>query len=263
MKYFCLSFDLEEFDVPKEIGLQINEEEMFSISFEGVKRIKRLVDKYNISSTFFVTTDFYKRYKGFVKELSRKHEIAFHGEHNKDYSKISSKDFLKSIREGKRLIEKGTGKKVSGFRAPRMMVPDYSLLKKVDIKYDASLHPTYIPMRYNHFFSSRKIFKKEGVVVVPTSVLPLLRAPFTWAWFRNFSLAYSKVCTSLCLSIDGYVNIYFHPWEFVELNAWKIPNIFVRNTGKAMSNKLDNYLNWLAHKDVSFLTLEKLVKRFS
>lgn len=261
MKYFCLSFDLEEFDIPLEFNTYINKEDMLNISLEGTKNILSLIEKYKIKSTFFVTTDFYRRYPDLIKNISKIHEIASHGEHNKDYNKMKDNEIIESIKQNKLLLENGIKRKITGFRAPRMLILKHSILRKANIKYDASLHPTYVPGRYNHLFRSRKISRKEGVMVIPTSVSPFTRTPMTWLWFRNLGLKYAKICTNLCFLTDSYVNIYFHPWEFVSLTNWKIPTIIKRNTGKIIYNKLDKYISWLIRKRVNFITLNELAEK--
>lgn len=263
MKYFCLSFDLEEFDIPLEFGKNINKDEMFNISLEGTKKILELIKKYDIKATFFVTTGFYQMYPELVMAISKTHEIACHGEHCKDYSKLEENEIFNSIQQNKLLLEKGIKKKVAGFRSPRMLATDSHIVKKTGIEYDASLHPTYIPGRYNHFFASRKIFKRGGLTMVPASVVPFVRMPFAWLWFRNLGLTYAKMCTKLCFLTDPYANIYFHSWEFMPLTNWDVPSIFKRNTGKIVYNKLDKYICWLIHKKVKFLTLNELSKKFN
>jgi len=261
LKYFCLSFDLEEFDIPKEIGKDINKEESFKISLEGTKKILDLLKKHNIKATFFVTTEFYRKYPQLIKEISKTHEIACHGEHDKDYGKISENESFKSVKQNMLLLKKGIKKNVIGFRAPRMSSPQYKVLKKAGLKYDASLHPTYVPRRYNHMFSPRKVFKREEITIIPTSVTPILRLPITWLWFRNLGLSYSKMCTRLCFLTDSYVSIYFHPWEFVSLSKLNIPTLFKRNTGEALCNKLRKYIIWLVNKNVNFVTLGDIAKK--
>lgn len=172
---------------------------MFRTSLEGTKCVMDLLKRHNIRATFFVTTGFCKEYPKIVKELSKDNEIACHGEHNQDYQKLEESEVLKSIEQNKALLEKTIGRKVFGFRAPRMFAPGYAALKKLGLSYDASLHPTCVPGRYNHFLSPRKIFKKGGIVVIPTSTVPFIRAPFTWLWFRNLGMAYSKLVQT-CVS---------------------------------------------------------------
>lgn len=262
MKYFALSFDLEEFDIPLEFGKKIDKEEMFEISFRGTKEILNLLEKYNTKSTFFVTKAFYQKYPKLITDISKTHEIALHGEHNKNYAKINEDEALESLEQTKSLIERGIKKKITGFRAPRMLPPNYNVLKEIGIKYDASLHPTYIPTRYNNLFKPRKIFRKEGIKIIPTSVAPFIRLPITYLWFRNFGLNYTKICTNLCSLTDTYGNIYFHPWEFISLKNQEIPKIFKKNTGKKMIIMLDKYIRWLKKKRVNFVTLDELSKLF-
>lgn len=260
MKYFSLSFDLEEFDMPKEFGTNIGTKEMLNVSFEGAKKISELIQEQDITATFFITTNFLQAYPRIIKSLSKTHEIACHGEHDKCYSNFSSKDMVRSIKQNKSSLEKITNKRVKGFRSPRMMTPDYALLKKLGFEYDASLHPTYVPGRYNNIFEPRTMFKKYGLNIIPTSVTPITRFPMTWFWFRNLGLKYVKACTRMCFLTDPYVNIYFHPWEFISLGGYNIPPVFKRNTGESIYRNLKKYVMWLKGKGVRFITMDEISK---
>ncbi|MBU4501410.1 MAG: polysaccharide deacetylase family protein, partial [Nanoarchaeota archaeon] len=194
MKYFCLSFDIEEFDVPLEFNKSISEENMFGISHKGTKRIISLLDNRRLKATFFTTARFAMKYPSLIKRISEKHEVALHGyKHDSNYKTMSDSEAYEELLKAKEEIEKIISKKIYGFRAPRMMSPSLKVLKRLGLKYNASLHPTYVPGRYNHFFKPRKIFEKDDVTVIPTSVVPLVRMPMTWLWFRNLGLNYSKV----------------------------------------------------------------------
>jgi len=59
MKYILLSFDLEEFDLPREFNIEINDEEMYKISYEGCNNLLKIL---NVKSTFFVTANFARKY---------------------------------------------------------------------------------------------------------------------------------------------------------------------------------------------------------
>jgi len=257
MKYFALSFDLEEFDIPLEFNQNIIKDEMLNISYKGTKNLLNILEKHNIKATFFVTKEFYQKYPKLINNLSKTHEIALHGEHDKNYRELSREESLKSLKETKETIEKGIKKKILGFRAPRMMPPSYEILKEIGITYDSSLHPTIVPGRYNNFLMPRKPYEKLGIKIIPVSVIPLIRAPIVWL-FRNFPLIYSKTCTNLCYLTDKHVNIYFHPWEFTDIKNYKIPLIMKYKTGKPLINKLDKYLSWLKRKKVKFITLKEI-----
>ncbi len=260
MKYFCLSFDIEEFDLPLELGKNFSKEKSFNISYKGLHNILNILKRHkNLKVTFFVTKEFCRRYPDLIKKLSNDHEIGCHGEHNKDYKNLSNKEAFESLKVCKRLLEKTIKKEVLGFRAPRMSTANPAVLKKLGFKYDASLHPTYVPGRYNNFFKPKKIFKKNGLIIIPTSVSPIFRIPLTWLWFRNFSLAYSKINTVLYFLKDSYMNIYFHPWEFIDLTKEEIPLLFKRNTGKKLCEKLSQYISWLYSKKIKFIPLKELL----
>lgn len=261
MKYFCLSFDLEEFDLPKEFGVNLEDETMYKESFEGAKKVLRLLDVLSLNATFFVTARFALKYPILIKNISKKHEIALHGyKHDSNYSKMSDFKVFEELSKAKEEIESIISKKVYGFRAPRMMPPSFKILKDLGFVYDSSLHPTYVPGRYNNFFKNRKAKIKKGVVQIPVSVTPLFRLPFTWLWFRNFGLNYAKACTKLSVLDNNFVSIYFHPWEFQDLKNYNLPFYAKKNTGPWLSDNLKDYLIWCKKEGFEFLTINKYVK---
>ena len=136
--------------------------------------------------------------------------------------------------------QKIINKKINCFRAPRFQPPDYNILEKIGIIYDSSLHPTYIPGRYNHFFLKMEIFSKDGVKIIPLSVSPILRLPLFWLAFRNLPLFYSKYITN---RNKKYACLVFHSWEFVNIKNIDLPLLIKRNTGERLIRKLQKYIN--------------------
>ena len=158
-KNILLTFDLEEFDLPIEYGIDIKDEDMFSISLNGCLKILNILKNYKINSTFFVTGFFGKKYPKLIKKISMSgHEIALHGyKHSQKYSQLGKEDFLKNIKKNKKILEENYNKRILGFRSPRMEMVPFDVLKKAGLKYDSSLHPTYVLSRYNNFTFSRSI----------------------------------------------------------------------------------------------------------
>ena len=251
VKNICLTFDVEEFDLPKEYGISISEDEMNNVSLEGLKNILNLVNSFDVKCTFFVTTVFALKNKKLIKEMALKHEIGYHGYLHSDDYRVS----FGNLEKGKKELEKIIGKNVVGFRAPRMFGPKRDLLKNLGFVYDSSYVPTYMPGRYNNFFGKREIFN-DSIFVIPVTVLPLLRIPFIWFIFRNFGLWFAKLCTYS----NSYVNQYFHPWEFVDLKDYNVPFFVKRKTGDKCLNLLRKYIQWCKKKKYSFITLNELVK---
>ncbi len=247
-KFLLLNFDVEEFTPKTKRKISIREREQLETSSLGLEKLLKLLDRHRITSTFFTTLKFAKQNHGIIGRLVREgHELALHGyEHTDNYKAMQKDEAYKRIKKAKEELEKRFKTKISGFRAPRFEVPDYSVLKKAGIKYDSSLHPTYVPGRYNNFRSPRCVFVKDGVVVIPVSVTPLVRLPFSWIWFRNLGLNYAKICTKPSLLDQNFINIFFHSWEFAELNGYafgrELPAPFMRNTGEKLVGMLEKYI---------------------
>jgi hypothetical protein len=263
-KYILLTFDLEEFDLPLEYDEQISKQKQIEISKKGFKKLLSLLAKHNVKATFFVTANFALANSKLIRHLSKKYEIALHGlTHRDDYRHMDEETALERLREGKEIIEKIIGKKIYGFRAPRFHVKKIKLLPSIGLKYDSSLHPTYIPGRYNNFFTERKIHKHGKLIEIPLSVTSVLRLPLFWFAFRNLGLNYAKFCTMWCFLDSGYVMLLFHPWEFIDLNSlnFKLPAYIKRDTGKILFSKLDNYIQWAERKGYRFETVREFLKR--
>lgn len=254
-KKVLLTFDLEEFDLIKGDG-------QYSISYKGAKILDSLLDAHGVRATFFTTAKFAQHYPKLIKSLSKKdHEIALHGyAHHHDYSKMPKEDSLNYLKKGKFEIEKLTKKKIMGFRAPRILPPAYEILKKIGIKYDSSLHPTYVPGRYNRFLSKRLPFVEGGIRIIPISVTKNLRAPISWLWFRNLGLPYIKSCIKFGLIDMNYLNIYFHPWEFTNLEEHKLPLLIKRQTGEKFVILMEDFIQWCSKKKMQFSTIENWIK---
>ncbi len=257
MKNLLLTFDVEEFSLPRVLyNLNLNKKEL-EISYKGLNKLLKILNKYKAKATFFTTAFFAKSYPKLIKKLSKTHEVALHGlYHTDNYSVLSKQEAYKKIKEAKQILEKIINKKILGFRAPLFSPPNYDILKKLKFKYDSSLNPIFLPGNYNNFFKKRKIHKKQDVFVLPISATPLLRLPLSWIFFRNFGLIYAKICTKLCLLDQKYIMLLFHPWEFINLNHLKIGKLIKRNTGEKLIKMLDLYLEWCNKNNIKNSTIK-------
>ena len=249
MKYLLLTFDIEQFVLPIEKNVAHNVEDLFSISYNGTHKIIKFLDKHKITSTFFITYEYALKYPDIVEVLiENNHEIALHGySHMHNYKTMTESKAFRYLKEAKSCMETKFRIKIRGFRAPRLQAPTMSLLKRLGFTYDSSLHPTFVPGRYFNLLKHRTVFK-DIIWEIPISVTPL-RLPFSWFWFKNLGLTYSKLCTIANLKSSDYVNIYFHPWEFedVKLNT-VLPNLALRNNGSKLLEILNEYVKWIRIK---------------
>ncbi len=157
MKHILLTFDVEEFDWPLQFGHPMTQKQMFEIPKKGLTDTLALLDKYDVQATFFTTANFAKKYSSLIKQMSKKHEIACHGyQHSDSYMKDLSK-----LSRAKDELEKIIQKKITGFRAPRFEIKNISELSRFGFLYDSSMHPTFIPGRYQNVSKKRTIHKNR------------------------------------------------------------------------------------------------------
>ena len=253
-KYLLLTFDLEEFNLPLEIDEKIGYNEMFSISYKGLLEVLKILDKFNIKATFFTTLAFGQRFPKMINKIVNKgNEIALH-------HSLNSGEFMNSILNEKRKLEDIIGIKILGIRMHKLKVPPFKLLKKLGFKYDSSIHPTIIPGRYNYLPYPTGLYITEGILEISISVTPLLRLPFSFLWFRNFGLSYTKFCTLFSTLNREFINVYYHPWEFTNIDKFPLPFYIKRNCGKNMIIKMKKYINWHLNKNFKPITICEFIK---
>lgn len=245
-----LSFDTEEFDLPREHGGEISLEEGVKVSSEGLEKILKLLKKHGVKATFFITGNFAKINPDLVLKIKKDgHEIACHGV---DHFEPKKSD----ITESKKIIEKVAGVKVYGYRQPRMFEISYTELSKCEYKYDSSVNPAFIPGRYNHFDVPRKPFLKEGVLEIPTSVATFMRVPLFWLALHLFPKRLYLKFVKMAAKKTGYFATYFHPWEFSdELASYEtVPFYIKRNSGDKLIERLDFLISNLKKQGYEFET---------
>ena len=77
-----LSFDVEQFDIPTEYGIDIDVDKQFEIGRAGLATVLELLDKHEAPATFFITAEFAQRYTRLVRTIVERsvgggrHEIA-------------------------------------------------------------------------------------------------------------------------------------------------------------------------------------------
>jgi hypothetical protein len=248
-----LSFDVEEFDMPLEYGQQVSEEEQFNTGFEGFEVVMDIIDTAAVPVTLFTTANFAQRYPAYMQQLNPQHEIASHTFY---HTHFNNEDLLAS----KIKLEEITGKKVSGLRMPRMRKVDIKEVKAAGYRYDSSINPTWIPGRYNNLHLPRTPYVDQGTLRIPASVSPTLRLPLFWLAFKNYPYNVFRHLVKQTIKSDGYVCLYFHPWEFVDLSNYTMPSYTKRLAGKPLQQRLVNLIADLKG-EYEFATMEKYLEQ--
>jgi len=247
-----LSFDLEEFDIPNEFGASQPVEQQLAVTREGMHGLLPLLNALNIPCTFFTTAFYAQQNEDAMQALAGNHEIASHSFY---HSRFSEDD----LQASRNVLSAITGQSIAGFRMPRLAPVDKRLITDAGYLYDASLHPTWLPGRYNHLDQPRTLFKQDGLWRMPSSVTPSLRIPLFWLAFKNLPLWFIKRCSLQVLQADGYLSLYYHPWEYADLSAYRQLPLYVRrSSGSRLLNKLRVYLQWLQTM-ASFSTMEAFI----
>lgn len=231
----CISFDVEEFDLPLEYGKQITMEQQLEIGFKGLQAIRPVLDFPQIQSTLFTTAHFADHFPTDIRSLAEKHEIASHTYY---HSSFKTEDLLAS----RLRLEELTGKQVLGLRMPRMMNVPVEDILAAGYTYDSSVHPTWVPGRYNNFDLPRTAYVENGLKRIPASVSPLIRIPLFWLAFKNFPTWFYDAVARWTYESDGSLMLYFHPWEFTDITSFGLPKYL---TTGCEGRNLENLLRFM------------------
>ena len=252
MPKILLSFDVEEFDMPLEYNFNISIETQMEIGKKGLDNLMPILNNDNYTTTLFTTANFANKYPDSIKALSDKHEIASHTFYHSNFTTAH-------LLESRIRLEEVIQKPVKGLRMPRMRQVPVGDIKEAGYSFDASIHPTWLPGRYNNFHLPRTKYSEQGLIRVPASVSPNFRIPLFWLSFKNFPYALYLKLALQTLRKDGYLSLYFHPWEFTNINAYGLPKYTTKGSDNELLDKLYRLLNDL-NKQAEFVTMGDFIQ---
>lgn len=247
-----LSFDVEEFDMPLEYNFNLAIEIQMEIGKKGLDNLMPILNDQNYNTTLFTTANFANKYPDSIKGLSEKHEITSHTFYHSNFTTAH-------LLESRIRLEEIIQKPVKGLRMPRMRQVPVADIKEAGYSYDASIHPTWIPGRYNNINLPRTKYSEQGLIRVPASVSPNFRIPLFWLSFKNFPYAMYLKLALQTLKKDGYLSLYFHPWEFTNITAFGLPKYTTKGSDNELLDKLYRLLNDL-NKQAEFVTMGDFIQ---
>lgn len=248
--FVMLTFDLEEFDIPEEYGQKIPQQEQFDITLTGMTRLQELLDAYGVRVTFFTTGHFAQNHPELIKKLSLKHEIASHALYHSPFHVFREEDIL----ESKQILESITGKRITGFRMPRLKPYDRTMLSDWSFQYDSSINPTYLPGRYNLLHENPEPTKVKKLIILPCSTTKTLRFPLFWLAFKNLPAILYTNMARRTLRKRKHLMLYFHPWEFADIGSYTLPAYVKKPSGDILIKKLDDLIKSLLEAGGEFVT---------
>ena len=245
----------------------------------STERVLKILDQYKIPATFFVVADVIEHYPGLVESIvEHGHEIACHGLHHScvidsrtKKPLISADDFRRVTAKAKGDLERISGEKVIGYRAPNALIAGWMIdaLEDLGFKYDSSVsvnslynksdselkgvssapyypvHHGLEPTEYRDFVEFPWPYYDVGVKI-PTGGGPMLR-------FLGAHVIYRGLRQSLQ---RGHTVLYFHP---IDISTEPFPNIGNNRPlywivkGEIVEKRIRHLLNSLS--DLKWMTL--------
>ncbi len=247
-----LTFDVEEFDLPLEYGTSISSSEQMAVGRQGLEMIQSVLEDVDINCTLFTTANFALKYPAAIASLSSRHEIASHTFFHSSFK-------VEDLKNSREVLEDITSKKVYGLRMPRMKKINAGAVKLAGYAYDSSINPTWIPGRYNNIRMPRTYYVENGITKFPVSVSANFRIPLFWLAFKNLPYSYFRRIAFQTLKKDGYLSLYFHPWEFADLSSYDLPTVVKRKSGVELLEKLKRLIEDLKPKG-RFMTINSFLE---
>jgi len=110
-----------------------------------------LFDMYKVKATFFTLGFIAESHPHLIEKIiSKGHEIASHSYYHTDLRKMNNQQFEDELKKSINILEKTSGEKILGFRAPYYSINKenfwvFDIMKKY-LKYDSSIFPVRTPL---------------------------------------------------------------------------------------------------------------------
>lgn len=221
-------------------------DERYDYLTEPTHRVLKLLDENNIKATFFVVADVTQHYPGLIESIAEAgHEIACHGLHHN--CKIDPKtkqplfnptEFKERTLQAKLILEKASGQRVVGYRAPNALISGWMIetLQKIGFQYDSSVSVNSLYNKTDSSLdgvSSHPYYTKHSDLE-PGTERAILEFPWSYYDICGFKLPTSGgpmlrflganiLLNGLEQSLKrGHTIFYFHP---IDISHEKFPNI--------------------------------------
>ncbi len=266
----ALSFDVEDWFTVRNMRDAISEVDWQNQDLRvqiGMKFILDSLAEKNIKATFFILGWIADQCPELVRKISDQgHEIACHGYSHTPIDLLTPEAFEADLKKAIDTIEKVTGQKIKGFRAPSFSVMEKTawalpIIKKLGLEYDSSIFSTRHPDYGVQNFPT-EITTVSGLTEVPLKKSKIwgMKIPVCGGgYFRMLPYQFTKSALQRDLKKDAVV-MYFHPWEFdaaqprVKLGVLKTFRHYV-----GLNSNREKFLNLI--NDFEFTTIENMISK--
>ena len=230
-------------------------------SISLISKLLDFFDDYNVKATFFVLGKLIEKNEDYIKEISKKHEIASHGFSHKNLRELNIKMLEREVFLTKKILS-NLRIKCIGFRSPYFLLPKNLglALKKYGYKYDSSVSKGILWRRYyNIFLPNKPYYLYRKIMEIPVSNFSFLKMPFGLPFLRLAKKFHFPVN-----SIKKSSVFYMHPYELLETKPGKEISFIYRqlykiNNGEKAWKILEDFFSNLNCK---FETCKDYVREF-
>lgn len=206
---------------------------------KGLPLMLKILAKHDVPATFFITGLAAEGFPKLIAGISQKYEVSCHGYEHERFDKLAVEEQRERIQKATEILQKITGTRPLGFRAPNFKLPRQTLaiLEEIGYVYDASKA------------SYKRAQKQSGssLVEIPNAFpSSFLRLP---VWL-------SRRVLDLYLRFSPLVVLDYHPWELVKMSNVRFDLRFA--TGDKALNRLDRTISYLCTRGTRFVTLKEV-----
>jgi peptidoglycan/xylan/chitin deacetylase (PgdA/CDA1 family) len=201
---------------------------------ENDEKLARLLDKYNIKGTFYITKNFRNRLsEEKIIELNRNHEIGAHTLNHPILTKISKKEAEKEITDSKKYLENILNQPVNMFCYPcgKYNEEIKQIVKKNGFIAARTCETGNFEFPKDQYEWQISAQLSNGSPIMTSKIILKYRLSFKnfFDWENR-----AKNLFDLALKNGGIYHIWGHSWEFEKLDEW---------------TKLERVLDYISNKE--------------
>lgn len=247
----ALTFDIER-DIPNVLNTYFGAK-------DGILKILRILDNFNIKGTFFCTGKVVEQLPEYIRLIEGKgHEIACHGLNHERLNHLDFKKCQKIIYQNKKLIENTCqDSEIIGFRAPYLRPPKFlfRILNNLGFKYDSSIKSRKNLKYYQMNNDQIQEFH-------PSNFNIIFRLPISYYSLRKWIFRKELII------------LHFHPWETINMKDLMINqmNIFNKfknvfrpdrwgNTGNSFNTRFISFIKESISNKAEFIILKQMISK--
>lgn len=276
-----ITIDYEDWFTTSHYQSVVNDTNKKYLLEKPTLKLLDLLEKYQVKATFFVLGQIARDCPKLIKKIHENgHEIASHGYSHTPIHELSRENFIHELRETNKILEDITQEKIKGFRAPFFSIDHTSswvidILKEENFIYDSSIFPMKTP-RYGiqnapslpYYIGSDEISlpsENKQLIEFPISIYKRngIKIPCSGGIYGRFLPARFMNYFFTQIQQQGYVNLYFHPWElFNKKDLTPYPGMLKNFLANYNSNHYINKLEFIL-QHFQFINIQTWIDDYS